>query len=514
LRYNDEYRRRIEFIQDYEFPVTSNRVQMSKDGKFLIAAGCYPPSVKVFDLSQLCMYFERRFDEEIVDFIMLEDDWKKIVFLRADRTLEFHSQFGLHEKIRVPKFGRSLAYNRWTCELYITCNDTEVFRLNMEQGQFFAPFVTNIPDILCSSMNPIHEILAVGGTNCTIELWDTQSRQRKGIVDVSKVADIDIVDQSPTVTALQFDKDGLTLAAGISTGEIVFFDIRSQQPIKVLDHRYGLPIIRIHFHESSNKIYTCDSKIVKIWDRDNFSLFTSITPEPNISDLAVCPETGVSFLTVEDRRCQAYFIPSLGPAPSWCTLLESLTEELEEKKQTTIYTDYKFVTRDQLKDLGLENLIGSGLLKAYMHGFFMHNRLYANVKKVLGSTDVYEQYIKSKTKKAISSKREQRISVLRKLPSFNRKYAMALAKKTAKKKPEGGLLSDPRFKKVWEDEDFEIDTASSEYNRVTHGGRKKMLDDSNFLQNFNEVEASESEEEEAPKMYTLKEGYIPEQVAI
>ena len=71
----------------------------------------YPPSVKVFQLDQLAMYFERRFDNEIIDFIMLEDDWKKMAFLRADRYIEFHSRFGLHEKIRVPKFGRAMVTN-------------------------------------------------------------------------------------------------------------------------------------------------------------------------------------------------------------------------------------------------------------------------------------------------------------------------------------------------------------------------------------------------------------------
>lgn len=34
----------------------------------------------------------------------------------------------------------------------------------------------------------------------------------------------------------------------------------------------------------------------------------------------------------------------------WCSFLDNLTEELEESKQTAIYDDYKFVTRDELED--------------------------------------------------------------------------------------------------------------------------------------------------------------------
>ena len=41
---------------------------------------------------------------------------------------------------------------------------------------------------------------------------------------------------------------------------------------------------------------------------------------------------------------QAYFVPSLGPAPQWCSFLESLTEELEETANPTIYDDYRSVT--------------------------------------------------------------------------------------------------------------------------------------------------------------------------
>jgi hypothetical protein len=38
---------------------------------------------------------------------------------------------------------------------------------------------------------------------------------------------------------------------------------------------------------------------------------------------------------------QAYFIPSLGPAPKWCSFLENLTEELEESANPTVYDDYR-----------------------------------------------------------------------------------------------------------------------------------------------------------------------------
>lgn len=49
---------------------------------------------------------------------------------------------------------------------------------------------------------------------------------------------------------------------------------------------------------------------------------------------------------------------SLGPAPKWCGFLDTLVEELQETKNETIYDDYKFVTRNELEELGLSHLIG------------------------------------------------------------------------------------------------------------------------------------------------------------
>ena len=41
-----EYRRRIELLQDFDFPTASQRVQASADGQYVIVTGTYPPQVK------------------------------------------------------------------------------------------------------------------------------------------------------------------------------------------------------------------------------------------------------------------------------------------------------------------------------------------------------------------------------------------------------------------------------------------------------------------------------------
>lgn len=60
--------------------------------------------------------------------------------------------------------------------------------------------------------------------------------------------------------------------------------------------------------------------------------------------------------------------------------MDNITDEMEESEVMTVYDDYKFVTKDELEDLGLEHLVGTNLLRAYMHGFFMDARLYRKAK--------------------------------------------------------------------------------------------------------------------------------------
>ena len=66
----------------------------------------------------------------------------------------------------------------------------------------------------------------------------------------------------------------------------------------------------------------------------------------------------------------------MGHAPKWCTFLENLTEELEESNVTTLYDDFKFVTKEDLDKLNSSHLIGTTMLKSYMHGYFMELKAY------------------------------------------------------------------------------------------------------------------------------------------
>lgn len=52
---------------------------------------------------------------------------------------------------------------------------------------------------------------------------------------------------------------------------------------------------------------------------------TSIEPEQDINDVCILQETGFIMTANESNEMQSYYVPSLGPAPSWCRFLDNLT---------------------------------------------------------------------------------------------------------------------------------------------------------------------------------------------
>lgn len=62
----------IELIQGFEFPEASNRIKSTRDGTHVVATGTYKPQIRVWDLDQLSIKFERHTDAENVDFVVRE----------------------------------------------------------------------------------------------------------------------------------------------------------------------------------------------------------------------------------------------------------------------------------------------------------------------------------------------------------------------------------------------------------------------------------------------------------
>ncbi|PHU05243.1 hypothetical protein BC332_26065 [Capsicum chinense] len=487
LRKDPSYMQRVDLIQDLRFETATTRIKVTPDGEYLIASGIYPPQVKVYELRELALKFERHLVSEIVNFQVLGDDYSKIAFLCADRSVCLHAKYGSHYKLRIPRMGRDIVYDCWSCDLLCAASSSDLYRINLEQGRFLSSLSTRSPALNVVSRSKVHGLVACGGEDGALECFDMRARSSVGRVNAVAPAG----DGDQEVTAIEFEGDGgYLMAVGSSDGKVLIYDLRSSKPMRIKDHMYGSPILNIKWHKTLNtertKLITADNHIVRVWDPETGEGMTSIEPTGGrINDLCAFTGSGLMLLALDSSQIPSYFIPSLGPAPKWCSYLENLTEELEEQPQTTIYDDYKFLTKEDLEKLNLTNLIGTNLLRAYMHGYFIDYRLYKKAQAALNPF-AYDEYIEQRKKEKLDKGRDSRITNKRKLPKVNRGlYGELLeneeaenlkenvdgidAKKTSKKKR--GLtidnLKDERFKRIIENEDFEIDENSHEY-RALH----------------------------------------------
>ncbi|EPS69213.1 hypothetical protein M569_05554, partial [Genlisea aurea] len=483
LRKNPDYQRRVDLIQDLRFETATTRIKFTPDGEYLIASGIYPPQAKVYELRELSLKFERHLVSEIINFEVLDDDYSKIAFLCADRSVCLHAKYGSHYSLRIPRMGRDIAYDCWSCDIICAASSPDLYRINLEQGRFLSPVTTQSPAVNVVSRSKVHGLVASGGEDGALECFDMRTKSSVGRIDVAASAgDID-----GEVTAVEFDEDdGSHLAVGTSGGKVLIYDLRSSNPVKVKDHMYGSPILNIRWHKTLNseqtKIISADQHIVRIWDYDTGQSMAGIEPSGGkINDFCVYRESGLILLALDSNQIPSYFIPALGPAPKWCSYLESLTEELEEDGQTVIYDDYKFLTREDLDKLQLSHLIGTDLLRASIHGFFIDYRLY---KKALAQANpfAYESYVEKQRQEKLAAERASRITIKSRLPKVNRTLAARIleeeqehnnadkedetepVKKKGKKKGlSNEVFKDERFEAMFKNKDFEVDEFSQEY---------------------------------------------------
>lgn len=169
------------------------------------------------------------------------------------------------------------------------------------------------------------------------------------------------------------------------------YDLRAKSPKLVKNHNFALPIEQIDFVEEGKLAMSMDSRALKLWDVESGKPFAAIEPGTKLNDFVRYPGSGLVFFANDAPKMLQYFVPALGMAPKWCYYLDNITEELEESETPAIYDDYKFVSKEQLEEVGLSNLIGSNLLRAHMHGYFVDVRLY-NKAKTLTQPFAFESY--------------------------------------------------------------------------------------------------------------------------
>ncbi|KAL9025502.1 MAG: hypothetical protein Q9196_005687 [Gyalolechia fulgens] len=536
LKNDVEYANRVELLQDFEFEEASHCIRVSEDGNWVMSTGTYKPQMHTHYLPHLSLSFARHTTSLNTTFLLLSSDYSKSIHLQSDRSLEFHTPSGCHYTTRLPRYGRDLKYDRRSAEALIPAvgvngnGNGEVFRLNLELGRYMKAYELDVGGddfnsagggtlqggIGTGAVNTAaiaeesHNLLAFGTSLGTIEFWDPRSRERAAILQ--SPAQADLIDGRQDITALEFDRSGLGLASGSATGLIHLYDLRSSRPLLKKDQGYGYPIQTLIYlspttssrsQTSEPKILSADKRIIKIWNVQDGSPWTSVEPAVDLNCVAWCKDSGMLLTANEGRQQHSFFIPQLGPAPGWCSFLDNLVEEMAEdpndpnaftsQKVGEVYDNYKFLTLQQLDSLNLSHLIGTtSLLRPYMHGYFVAQRLYEEAK-LIANPFVWEDERNKRIKEKIDSERESRIRGTKKVAvKVNKRLAEKMLERQEKaerrraqrvlkkggddevmdgqegdqppiEREQNGLLTDPRFAKLFQDENFAIDETSREF---------------------------------------------------
>lgn len=543
------------------------------------------------------MKFERYLDSEVVDMLVLGEDYGKLAILGADRSVMFHAPYGNHEKIRLPTFGRAMAYEKTTCDLLVVGSGKrvapgstgkeamgEVYRYNLDEGRFSQPYSytsanrrkkTSDEDITsnsrslqlggsCISVSPTHALTAVGAEDGTVRFWDNRAPLNSGPDNAHLTPFLNLDVASATidrgyfdpntnsgnpgeVTSVCFDPSGMKMCAGTRGGNVALYDMRSSNPLFIKEHQYGLPIHTVQFHAASGTVLSGDAKLVKIWnaggsarvggasdfgdgagggndeglggplgsivanvegtaDFSNFiTMGDSSDASGNNNGLLLCPG--------EQSKVQSFYCPVLGPAPKWCSFLDGITEELEERDGAhddaagegttteTVYEDYKFLTRAEIDSLGIQNLVGTPLLRGYMHGFFIHVGLYNRVRAVAKPFE-YREYRSQKIKERMEEKRASRIAPKKNAAEMERaKVNPELADRLRAKAGDGktkssraakALVEDDRFGGLFANPDFEIDEEAEDFRLRNPSG----VSSRNNYRNERDMDSDDEDEQE------------------
>ncbi|KAG9254675.1 WD repeat protein [Emericellopsis atlantica] len=482
LKNDPEYQNRVELLQDFEFEEASSCVRVSADGEWIMSTGTYKPQIHVHNLDQLSLSFARHTNSLNHSFELLSNDYSKSIHLQIDRRLEFHTPMGCHYEVRLPRYGRGIVYDRLSTEALVPSvgldsdGKGEVFRLNLEMGRFMRSYQVDVGGddeltggglqggIGVGSVNTAaiaeesHNLLAFGTSLGSVEFWDPRSKSRVAV----------LAGQEGEITALDFSSSGLSLATGSSTGMMQIFDMRRPTPLLRKDHGYGFPVKKlIHMTTSSQekKVLSSDKRIIKIWDEADGEPWTSVEPVVDINDVAWCRDSGMILTANEGKQQHAFFVPQLGAAPKWCTFLDNLVEEMAEETRTETYDNFKFLTVPELKQLSLGHLVGkSNLLRPYMHGYFVDTKLYDQAK-LIANPYMFEEDRAKRAKEKIEKERASRIRGNKKV-KVNQKVVDKILKKQEnrdKVDTNAGILGDDRFNKMFEDEEFQVDEKSREF---------------------------------------------------
>lgn len=282
-------------LPDFRFPLLCTDLSLSRDQRKLLAIGKYKPSVKLFDLKTLTLKFERNLVCDPLRVISLDNEADKFAVLRNDKTLEFHLNSGVYERIKTPQQPRSIVLNNRTAELYMGGCYYEIYRFNFEQGRFLKSIQSIGGENL--SISNINGILGASMDN-NIAFFDSRTKEE---IFTRKIDD--------NISGFAFDETGIKYALCTDTGVCLEHDFRSEKPIR--NTKVGSTSNKI-MYSKTNLLCSTGSNIC-LWQADNNIEYLDVGFTINTFDGA----GGILFVGGEEERIKGYCSDVLGDYNSW-----------------------------------------------------------------------------------------------------------------------------------------------------------------------------------------------------
>lgn len=76
-----------------------------------------------------------------------------------------------------------MKYDYPSCDLFVVGASSDIYRLNLERGQFLTPFSSNSSAINRCTINDIHHLFIYGTQEGKVEAWDPRSKVLAGTLD-------------------------------------------------------------------------------------------------------------------------------------------------------------------------------------------------------------------------------------------------------------------------------------------------------------------------------------------
>mmetsp|Transcript_20801 Transcript_20801/g.32590 ORF Transcript_20801/g.32590 Transcript_20801/m.32590 type:complete len:347 (-) Transcript_20801:1326-2366(-) len=303
-------------VPGMDFNCMPEKIEESLDRNFLWLSGIYPPTIKCFDVQNFSLKLERRISSQIIDFKILSQDWKKLVILKKDNNIEFHTKNGCHYQLKIPGNCVNLNYNRFSSSIHVPVNPLGVIKINLEKGKSYNPqFKLAESKIVCSDLISSQNAISLGFLDGVVKIFDL--RTKNGLI--GKLKKLDSCENTDySISFLNHDlSNPMLLHIGYNNGKILSIDMRNFHLLSKKSISKNDPVAKICTFPKSSNILAASGEFLVAWDRDSNKNISVLKGRKNIIEICKLKNTGMILLCDGNKFVKFKYFNELGPLPNW-----------------------------------------------------------------------------------------------------------------------------------------------------------------------------------------------------